>query len=59
VLKVDSGRARRQSVRLGLHSGGLSEVLAGLQAGDLVVPATEAGIRDGSRFRPLAATKAP
>jgi HlyD family secretion protein len=59
VLKVDGGRARRHAVRLGLRSGGLGEVLAGLQAGDLVVPAGESGIRDGSRVRPLAATKAP
>jgi len=58
VLKVDGGHARRHAVRLGLHSGGLSEVLAGLQAGDLVVPATEPGILDGSRLRPLVATKA-
>ncbi|MFC5499402.1 efflux RND transporter periplasmic adaptor subunit [Caenimonas terrae] len=58
VLRVEEGRARRRPVRLGLRSGGLSEVLDGLRAGDLVVPAAEARIRDGSRLRPLAAGRA-
>ncbi|GAA4335634.1 efflux RND transporter periplasmic adaptor subunit [Variovorax defluvii] len=51
VLKVDGHHARRQSVRLGLHSGGLSEVIEGLQAGDLVVPASTPDIFEGSRLR--------
>ncbi|MEO7009427.1 MAG: efflux RND transporter periplasmic adaptor subunit [Caldimonas sp.] len=57
VLKVDAGRARRQRVTLGLRSGGYSEVLAGLQAGDRLVPATLAAIADGSRLRAVAANK--
>jgi HlyD family secretion protein len=53
VLKVDGHRARRQPVRLGLHGGTVSEVLAGLQPGDLVVPAGAAQIHDASRLRPI------
>jgi HlyD family secretion protein len=52
VLKVDGHHARRQSVRLGLRGGGLSEVLNGLQPGDQVVPAA-ADVHDGSRLRPV------
>ena len=52
VLKVDGHRARRQPVRLGLHAGGVSEVLEGLQADDLVVPSSTPDIADGSRLRP-------
>ncbi len=58
VLKVDGHRARRQPVRLGLRSAGLCEVLAGLQAGDLVVPAATTDIQDGSPLRPMAAAPA-
>ncbi len=52
VLKVDGHHARRQSVKLGLHGGGLSEVLEGLRPGDLVVPASTPDIAEGSRLRP-------
>ncbi|MBB3176815.1 efflux RND transporter periplasmic adaptor subunit [Variovorax sp. Sphag1AA] len=52
VLKVDGHRVRRQAVKLGLHSGGLSEVLEGLQPGDLVVPASTPDIAEGSRLQP-------
>jgi HlyD family secretion protein len=55
VLKVEGSRARRQAVRLGLHSGGQSEVLEGLKPGDLVVPAAVVAIHDGSRLRPVRA----
>jgi HlyD family secretion protein len=58
VLKVEGGRAHRHSVRIGLHSGGLSEVLDGLKAGDLVVPAAAPDLRDGSRLRPMSAAAA-
>lgn len=54
VLKVDDGHARRQAVTLGLRSGGLAEVLAGLQAGDRVVPTgTLPAVVDGQRIRPV------
>lgn len=63
VFKVDGRHARRQPVRLGLHGGGLSEVLDGLRPGDLVLPAkTTSGIRDGLRLRAVAVpaeTRAP
>ena len=52
VLKVEDGKARRQPVRLGLRSGGLCEVLDGLRAGDVVIPAASALITDGKRVRP-------
>ena len=58
VLKVDGGRARRQDVRIGLRSGGWSEVLDGLRPGDWVVPSAAPGLRDGSRLRPVAAAVA-
>ena len=53
VLRVDGGRAKRQAVRLGLRSGGQAELLAGLRAGDQVVPASVATLREGDRLRPL------
>jgi len=53
VLRIDDGRARRQPVRLGLRSGGLSEVLAGLSPGDRVVPAANLSVRDGARVRAM------
>jgi HlyD family secretion protein len=51
VLKVDGRHAKRVSVRLGIRSGGWSEILDGLQAGDQVIPAAEGDIREGSRLR--------
>ncbi len=50
VMKVSSGHATRQSVKVGLVSVGKAEILDGLKAGDLVVPAT-ATIKDGARIR--------
>ncbi len=54
VLKVEGRRARRQPVRLGLRAGGFAEVLEGLRAGDLVLPAKAQGIASGSRLRAIA-----
>lgn len=51
VLRVVDGRVQRQPVRIGLHSGGWSEVLEGLAAGELVVPAGVAEVVDGMRVR--------
>jgi HlyD family secretion protein len=50
VMKVDNGHATRQPVKVGLVSVGKAEILDGLKAGDLVVPAT-ATIKDGARIR--------
>jgi len=52
VLRVVDGRAQREPVRIGLRSGGWSEVLDGLAPGDLVVPAGVTDVVDGTRVRP-------
>ena len=57
VLKFDGHRARRQDLKLGLRSGGLCEVLSGLQAGDRVVPVGATAIGDGSRLRDAASDR--
>ncbi len=54
VLRVEGARAVRRVVRLGLRSGGFSEVLDGLRAGDRVIP-TAAPATDGARVRVAAA----
>ncbi|HEY0879070.1 MAG TPA: efflux RND transporter periplasmic adaptor subunit [Zeimonas sp.] len=51
VLRVADGRAQRRPLRIGLRSGGWSEVLEGLAPGDLVVPAGSAQVVDGMRVR--------
>lgn len=59
VMAVKSRRTVRQDVTLGLQSAGRSEVLAGLDEGALVVPATTA-IKEGARVRAsIAAQRAP
>jgi len=55
VLKVEGGRAHRQDLRLGLHTGGSSEVLDGLKSGELIVSSAASPIGDGARLRPLVA----
>jgi len=50
VLKVESGRARKQQVKLGLRGATRVEIVAGLDAGDMVVPWT-ANVADGQRIR--------
>jgi len=51
VYRVTGGRVQRTAVTLGLRSGGLSEVLTGVSAGDRVVPAANLSVRDGARVR--------
>jgi len=51
VYRIDGRRARRQPVTIGLRSGGLCEVLAGLAPGDRVVSASDLTVRDGARVR--------
>lgn len=53
VLRVADGRAVRRAVRIGLRGEGVVEIVDGLQAGDLVVPAGNARVRDGQRIRPV------
>jgi HlyD family secretion protein len=50
VLRLEGQHAVRRSVRLGLRSGGLAEVLDGLSEGDVVVSAAAATL-DGDRAR--------
>lgn len=57
VLKVQAGRAVRTALRLGLRSGGIAEVVDGLQAGDQVIAASVA-VADGERVRVAAAAAA-
>lgn len=54
VLKVVGRRVRRQPVAIGASGAGNTEILAGLEPGDLVAPATGA-LSDGSRVRPTVA----
>lgn len=58
VLRIEDRHAVRRTVRLGLRSGGLAEVIDGLAEGDVVVtsPAT---LAPGSRVRTRAAAAAP
>ncbi len=51
VFRITDGHVRRTPITLGLRSGGLSEVLAGVSAGDRVVPAANLSVRDGARVR--------
>jgi HlyD family secretion protein len=53
VLKVNGGRVHRQTIKLGLRSKGLCEVLQGLNAGDQVVPVGAATVTDGAGIRPV------
>ena len=57
VLRHEAGRLHRTPVRIGARSGGYTEVLAGLTAGDRVAPAGP-HFRDGDRIRsaPVAAS---
>ena len=50
VMKVDNGHATRQPVKVGLVSVGKAEIVDGLKAGDIVVPAS-APFKDGARIR--------
>ena len=52
LLRISAGKAQRVPVRLGLRGLALSEVLSGVQAGDLVLADAGAGIADGVRVRP-------
>ncbi|WP_306607576.1 efflux RND transporter periplasmic adaptor subunit [Azonexus sp.] len=51
VLVVREGRAVRQVVQTGLRNAGQVEIVAGLAAGDLVVPASNPRIAAGDRVR--------
>jgi HlyD family secretion protein len=52
VLRATEGKTRRQAVRVGLRGDRISEIMEGLQQGDLVLAGNSA-VRDGQRVRPL------
>jgi HlyD family secretion protein len=56
VLRVEDGRAVKVPVKVGLRSGGLAEMLQGVQAGDLVLPGA-ATVQPGQRVRATAALR--
>jgi HlyD family secretion protein len=58
VLRVEDGRAVRRSIRVGLVSGGLVEVLDGLAENDHVIPA-DAAVVAGARVRVAPAAPPP
>lgn len=51
ALVVRDGRAQRQPVQTGLRDAGRVEIVAGLAAGDAVVPASLTRIAEGDRVR--------
>jgi HlyD family secretion protein len=57
VLKLEGSKVIRQTLSLGLRSNGWSEVLAGLHAGDQVVPISTVAITEGQRIRVLQSAK--
>jgi HlyD family secretion protein len=59
VMKVAGRRLRRQQVALGVSGAGNTEIVAGLQPGELVAAAGTAGLAEGTRVRPVAAAAAP
>ena len=60
VLAVRDGRAARVPVKTGMRGDAEVEILQGLDAGDALVPATEARVTEGTRVRPRPmAVKAP
>ena len=58
VLKVADGKARKQVLRVGLQSAGMSEVLSGLSINDRVLTFTNE-VNEGDRIRPISYTEAP
>ena len=57
VLKVVGRHLRRQPVTTGASGAGNTEIVAGLQPGELVAPAGGAALSDGSRVRPSVAAR--
>jgi HlyD family secretion protein len=59
VLMEQDGRAKRQTVKVGLISAGKVEILTGLVEGDKIIPATLTDVVDGSKVRVAATTSTP
>ena len=51
VLQVKDGHAIRQPVTVGLRGEGAVEIRAGLEAGDLAIPASSSRVKPGERVR--------
>jgi multidrug efflux pump subunit AcrA (membrane-fusion protein) len=51
VLRIQNKRAIKTPVLLGLKNHRTAQVVSGLQVGDALVPASEAGLHDGSHLR--------
>ena len=58
VTKVVDGKARKQVLRVGLQSAGMSEVLSGLSVNDRVLTFTNE-VNEGDRIRPISYNEAP
>jgi HlyD family secretion protein len=59
VLAIRGFRAARQPVKLGLRGDGRIEILDGVEAGDKLIPATNAVVRAGQRVRAVAPQNSP
>jgi HlyD family secretion protein len=57
VLVVHDGRAERREVTLGARGDSMVEIAGGLAEGDLAIPATQGGIREGKAVRNARAVK--
>mgnify|MGYP000976670711 FL=1 len=57
VMVVESGRARRRAIELGMVSAGKAEIVAGVEAGEFVLSASSK-VKDGQRVRPTFAVSA-
>jgi HlyD family secretion protein len=53
VLTVHGGRTAKQPVTLGLRGDSAVEIVSGLTAGDVMVPATNVRVREGQHVRPV------
>lgn len=58
VLAIRGFRAVRQPVKLGLRGDNRIEILDGVEAGDELIPATNALVKAGQRVRPVAPASA-
>ncbi|MDP3138561.1 MAG: efflux RND transporter periplasmic adaptor subunit, partial [Burkholderiaceae bacterium] len=54
VLVARDGVVQRQQVKIGIRSAGMVEIVDGLVPGDLLVPANNTTLREGSRLRAVA-----
>lgn len=58
VMTAVAGRAKRRPVKVGIVSGGKAEIITGLDAGEITVPASNTSILEGQRFRTTASVGA-